>query len=194
MKRLIFGFLLVLGVFITGCSDETGVDDTVFYNKKKKEIYFRVNEGYDEATDYHWRTWYVGDDLKIVDFLHEEPKLNTNYSITISGTVNKDLNVLKICFASYSPDKDVWYGLTDWIQNIFIKRIPAGSFSETFTLRTSWESGESYGYDENVDTSKIIAGLYLYIYTDDPVPAGFTNGQIIATIKNFSMTITEIEG
>jgi len=163
-------------------------------------IYLRANR-WDNRPDNEWygEQWGSSRSILLSDFSNIRFNNNASYTIHINGIVDTKLDHLKIQFGGVLKD-----GRADWsfgnTSSIEFKSVEAGSFSYNITVNT-------IGANE---TSNISASDYVEFvvqlcnemsllsdenptwgYNYGKIPENIPNGTIMATIRNFSISLIE---
>jgi hypothetical protein len=176
-KRFCWGMLvmvLVFGMTVAGCGGDDKEKSLVYYDKNKRELYFRANRWENPTMGISGKNWGVGGGLIVSEFFTGTLKTNTNYTIRITGTLDVILAQLVVGFAQDSGNGD-WMDVSSYTSR---RNVQPGTISESFSIRTK--------SDVTIRTP-----VYVNFANEVNVLDGVSNGKVMATIKNFEMTITE---
>jgi hypothetical protein len=123
-------------------------------------VYLRVDSGNNS-----WTSW---KDIKVSDYYNVTLKQNTNYKVNISGYASRAINNMMVGF---KDDKDRF--ITNEYESKQGKKIPKGSFKESFTIKIT-------------NSFTDIDVIFLDILNFE---AGTADKTIIASITDFNMEV-----
>jgi len=185
----ILALALVFGMTVSGCNgddstdgndnnnnnnnnnNENGKNDNTYYDKTANKLYFRVQRGVNNNGE-PWISLNTGDGLIIQDLYKGSLKDGMYYTIQINGTVDTTFNISCLFF------KENWDFMSGLGTNIDIQT--PGSFSKTHQFCYVWNNFPVF-LQLQITNSEIISNI----------PSDTPDGTILATINNFSITITE---
>jgi len=152
-------------------------------------IYLRAHRWTNILGEYG-EQWNTGLCVKISDFIEEDIIGNT-YTVKVSGSVDKDLKRPEVQFG-LKKNGD-WYGQLGNSNNL--PAIDAGPFELTTTVYVYL--GNDFDHDTLDGTEEPFAQFFEGIngygqnweYNNGTIPADILEDTIMATIRNFSMTI-----
>ena len=162
-----------------------------------RTIHLRASRWGDRDNESRWgEHWSSGFCINLFDFIEGNIKPGAKYSITLSGTVDTALENTLI---------DVWYvpsGITsgwdssnEWIGgetdvDHYIK-ISRGQFKQTYLVQLYAANLDKYVFLELMDR-KLIVDVEKDVFFDaGGIPADIPNDTIMATIRNFTISIKE---
>jgi len=150
----------------------------------------------------HGEQWGSGLSVLVKDFPTNVSKLEKNttnrYTVTVSGTVDKNLDRVEIEVQGLTED-DEWKYLGGYDKGV---KITANTpFSQTFDINTSNYSTISYNLMDYKEIILQFTEVKQKIFDNHPewnadinlgsIPADIPNGQIMATISNFNIVLKD---
>ena len=154
--------------------DDNKKKSPVYYDKKKGELYFRADKGTNAVTGKAYSSWSTGDGLVLGDFFTGTLATNTSYKIQITGELDVTLAKLSVLLSQDSGNKKDWVDVTDWIDG---ENVSSGTVDKTFTVKT-------------IQGININPPVWI-LFVNNVNAGNVSDGKVMATIKNFNMTITK---
>ncbi|MCL2186611.1 MAG: hypothetical protein FWB86_12295 [Treponema sp.] len=144
--------------------------NVIKYNKITNTIYFISNKGDFGSSN--------NADVRFIDFYQGNIKKNTNYKVTVNGTLDKDVGFLGVYFVLDNP--------FIYLTNTPALQVQSGQIHQLEYILTTNNIFEVF-----TDTDTIKVEFY-FGFSSDPSNVSDANaGKISASITNFSMTIIE---
>ena len=177
-----WGFFTVTAAINDGLANDTPFTEDfsisiLRYNRGTKTVYLTINGGDDWGQQ--WMTS-SDRDIRLRDFYNGQLKENTEYEITISGTLDTELQAFSINFINNPSGMGSLF-----VSRVWISILSAGSFSETVTVLTKTDENMAIYSEEAI--IQLVSN-----YSSEYTLTELEDGRIKATISNLDIKIEEV--
>jgi len=127
-------------------------------------------------------------DIRLSDFTAERPVKGKIYVFSLSGTTDKLLNKVKLELSTWVPEEDDWR----WVGGAEIVPIPTLTFVDR-RFEVHIVNDPIPNVPINLGIENVLWNTANGVDTGERLPPGTNNGDLMATIRNFKISLIEIK-